>query len=209
MASLVRRQSVDNIHKIKKQPDVTISSSSSTTTLSAVVSSSGSQGHRHNVSFNDDVKKIISGERDRIIQEPLNDKSKETEVKSLQPQNTVLPDSPLPSKSPSPKSNSGNISPRKLVNQVVNKLNKKLTPEEEIAKQKEKFGHDIYDGKDVMIGPNNFDMCYYASLGDMEKLKTITDTGKYTPDDLKTVAEAARKCGKFEIAKFLEELYDE
>ena len=202
MTSLIRRQSVDNVNKIS-HPDVMISASSS----------SDPRGHRRNVSFNDGVKKIISGERDRIIQEPLNDKSKESEVKLLQPlkqqQSIALSDSSLPSKSPSPKSSNGSISPRKLVNQVVNKLNKKLTPEEEIVKQKEKFGHDIYDGKDVMIGPNNFDMCFYASIGDMEKLKTITDTGKYTPDDLTTVAAVARKCGKFEIARFLEELQDE
>lgn len=219
-----RRRSLDINHKIT-HPGVVTSSSSSAVNSSIIVPSSSSsvattttststtatsqtnlsqQGHRRNVSFGGDVRKIISGERDRIVQGPIND----TSSKEIATKQTIsLPDSPVPTVSP--KSNSGSISPRKLINQVVSKLNKKSTQEDEIIKQKEKYGNDIYDGKNMIIGEKNFDMCYYASVGDLEKLKQITDTGEYTPDDIKSVIVVANKCGKFDIVRFLTELKDE
>ena len=119
----------------------------------------------------------------------------------------------LLSQKSSPLAKSSSTSPRKSFNQIVSKiktgdLDDKDNREKKMFKDKNKFGNSFYENTKYKLSGDTYEITFYATSGDINKLKEIIEHKNYTQDDLIVAIEAARKCGHYDVSKYLEELQD-
>lgn len=111
---------------------------------------------------------------------------------------------------------SSSSSPRKTLNQVVSKLKKtdeidlenSDNREKQMMKDKKRFEHDSHDNN-KKLGNCHYEISYYATTGEIEKLKEIlSNSNNYTVDDLTASITLAEKCGQINAASLLKSYLD-